>query len=300
MTKQFDDAVATLTKTYAADIAEKDAEIANLKKQLPVPAPPPARVLLGTNASSQHQHDEKAAAFAPVDVWRVYRQPGESSHLLNEFTRKPGELLAISHKIMWGEAKTGQHDADMTALAKSLVDGDEVIPTHEAEDDIEKGHYTLDDYHNICAWTRRIVKAANPKVKVGACTMGAFTVSGQKGRVWKDYIFEGAEFVGFDQYWSGILEDHSAFGGNLSVIPQQLALLAGAAASVKLPWRLYEMGIGTREAPVGSSTRNNAIADAAKEAKRLGCGRIAWFTADFNSWPADPTAIAALRAGLSA
>lgn len=202
--------------------------------------------------------------------------------------------LIISFKLPPADVIAGKDDALLQQFFAATPRPTYYSYWHEPEDDVEKGHFTADQYRAAWAHIASLARASGKPLRATLILMG-WTAMPSSHRNWEDYYPGGdvVDLIAWDSYaWGPNATPDHVFG------PAQ-----AATASVGKPWAVAETGVpavqvpdpGQRQAMLTAMSHYLATQDPQPE-----------FVSYFDSEPdghwkwnisRDPAAAAAWRAG---
>lgn len=287
------DAIDTLT----AQLADRDAQIIDLRKQL---AEARAVTLWGSSVARIGAETHPAAmtrvenAIGPVNIVRHF-----NAATMTWPTHTGDRVLHVSFKWNPADVLTGRHDTAFRDWCAKAPDRDTYWTLwHEPEDNAEAGEFTPADYR--AAWRRLVpIARASGKRLHATLTLMEWTLRPESGRTWSDY-YPGADVIdalAWDAYYNR----------GQRTPAEIFADVRRVSAAEGKPWAIAETGVAADLVP-DPLERRRVLSAMARELATAQPGPV--FVCYFDSpvgnastaWniSRDPTASAAWTAGRDA
>lgn len=232
-------ALDTARQAVAAALADRDSQIAELKRQLDQVQPAPPTTLWGSSVwTFPGETITQAAARVEQQLKpQVIRHFCTGAPAWPSWTDHP---LVISFKLPPTAVIGGQHDAELSAFFAATQRPSFWTYWHEPEDEIKKGQFTAADYRSAWARIAGIAKQSGKPLTATLILMG-WTLQPQSNRNWRDY-YPGDDVIdvlAWDVYlWDQDWTPQRSYDAARTVSQQ-----AGK------PWAVAETGVGVVQHP---------------------------------------------------
>jgi hypothetical protein len=284
-------AVQAERQQYQDQIAAQQQEINDLKNPKP-------KILWGINATTKAQYDTQLALFGPDPLaLRYYQNPGEPIGWPTEWQLRPDDVLVYSSKVL--KPTVAQYVSMMSKAPKDRKTI--VIPWHEYEDDIEKGHLTQADINALYHTARLAQQEVGPHIVIDCCLMGYTWQVARRDP--EKFLPAEADYdmITTDTYFAGVI------GQGVDKIPTAFDKQLATAAKHGKTWGITETGVGTKVTGqarldavklLSSTIKSKLLGQKVQTGPLLGM----WFnvpgdTGNAGAWRLDQAGVAAWKAG---